>query len=164
MRRWLMLMVGLSFALGSVVFVAAQGTPPAATPGTDPCASPPAATPDADSTPAPGMPVDAAAATPAATLDACATPEASEVTIEMIEMAFVPATVAIPADTPVTFTLVTTGLAIHNFSIDALDVNVDVPPGQTDTVTITAPAGTYEIYCAIPGHTAAGMVGTLTVE
>ncbi len=110
------------------------------------------------------MPVDVAAATPVGIPDACATPEAGAVTIEMVEMAFVPATVAIPADTPVTFTLATTGLAIHNFSIEELDVNVDVPPGQTDTVTITAPAGTYEIYCAIPGHEAAGMVGTLTVE
>jgi len=41
----------------------------------------------------------------------------------------------------------------------------DLDPGQSDTVTFTAPAaGTYQIVCHIPGHTEAGMVGTLQVD
>ena len=31
-------------------------------------------------------------------------------------------------------------------------------------VTFTAAPGTYRFYCAIPGHTALGMAGTLTVR
>ena len=51
-----------------------------------------------------------------------------------------------------------------NFSIDELKVNVDIAPGQTGSVTITAPAGTYQFYFNLPGHKAAGMFGTLTVR
>jgi plastocyanin len=36
--------------------------------------------------------------------------------------------------------------------------------GETGTVTINAPAGTYEYYCSIPGHGQGGMVGTLVVQ
>ena len=34
----------------------------------------------------------------------------------------------------------------------------------TTDVTVSAPAGIYEFYCNLPGHKAAGMVGTLTVR
>ena len=108
--------------------------------------------------------MDVAAATPAGSTEGCATPGAGGLTVEMVDIAFRPADVVIPADAPVTVTLPNVGLALHNFSVDELDVSVDVPPGQTGSATITAPAGTYEFYCNVPGHKAAGMVGTLTVE
>ena len=34
---------------------------------------------------------------------------------------------------------------------------------STDTDTITLEAGTYTLYCDIPGHQSAGMIATLTV-
>jgi azurin len=38
-------------------------------------------------------------------------------------------------------------------------------PGETDTVTFTAPAaGTYDYICTFPGHAQAGMRGTLNVK
>jgi azurin len=38
-------------------------------------------------------------------------------------------------------------------------------PGESDTVTFTAPAaGTYDYICTFPGHALAGMHGTLTVK
>jgi azurin len=38
-------------------------------------------------------------------------------------------------------------------------------PGESDTVTFTAPAaGTYDYICTFPGHALAGMRGTLTVK
>lgn len=41
----------------------------------------------------------------------------------------------------------------------------EVEPGETKTVTFTAPeAGTYQVICAIEGHFDGGMTGTLTVE
>ncbi len=53
---------------------------------------------------------------------------------------------------------------LHNFAIDALDIDVDIAPGTTEMIVISAPVGVYEYYCNVPGHKQAGMIGTLTVE
>jgi uncharacterized cupredoxin-like copper-binding protein len=82
----------------------------------------------------------------------------------MVDIAFDPKALTIPANTDVTISLPNTGAAQHNFSIDELNISVDVPPGQTGSVTINAPAGTYQYYCNVPGHKEAGMFGTLTVQ
>jgi uncharacterized cupredoxin-like copper-binding protein len=83
------------------------------------------------------------------------------------DIAFEPTEITISAaDEPVTITMENTGAALHNFAIDALDIDVDVNPGETVTFEIpagTAP-GTYDFYCNVPGHKEAGMVGTLVVE
>lgn len=91
-------------------------------------------------------------------------PSSNQIAISMIDILFQPDSVTIPANTPVTLTLTNNGVLPHNFSVDSLHVSVDVAPGQTQTVTITAPAGTYQFYCNVPGHAEAGMVGTLTAE
>ena len=52
----------------------------------------------------------------------------------------------------------------HTFTIDKLDVDIRVPVKATRRVTLDAPPGTYRYYCAIPGHEAAGMKGTLVVS
>ena len=52
----------------------------------------------------------------------------------------------------------------HTFTVDKLGVNIRVPLGATRVVHFKAPPGTYEFYCAIPGHKAAGMKGTLVVS
>jgi steroid delta-isomerase-like uncharacterized protein len=103
------------------------------------------------------LPGPSAASTPAAAS------AAGGPTLEMVDDAFNPTTLAIAANTDVTVTLTNKGIAPHNVSIDALKISVDITPGATKTVTINAPAGTYEFYCNVPGHKAAGMVGTLTV-
>lgn len=108
-----------------------------------PPASPPPATPVAAASPAPGQPA---------------------VTVDLVDIAFQPKSFAIPATTPVVVTLRNTGVALHNFTIDTLHISVDVVPGETKQVTLNAPVGTYEYYCDVPGHKAAGMVGTLTVS
>ncbi len=51
----------------------------------------------------------------------------------------------------------------HTFTVDALDVDLWVPVRAERTVAFDAPPGTYEFYCRIPGHKAAGMRGTLTI-
>jgi plastocyanin len=39
-----------------------------------------------------------------------------------------------------------------------------VPQGQKSTFTVNLKAGNYTFFCAVPGHEAAGMKGTLTVK
>ena len=36
--------------------------------------------------------------------------------------------------------------------------------GGTKTLKLTLKAGAYTFYCSVPGHRAAGMQGTLTVQ
>jgi uncharacterized cupredoxin-like copper-binding protein len=53
----------------------------------------------------------------------------------------------------------------HSFDIDALNVHTSVSPGGQGLIAFTPEQpGTYSFYCAIPGHQAAGMEGTLIVE
>jgi uncharacterized cupredoxin-like copper-binding protein len=54
----------------------------------------------------------------------------------------------------------------HGIAIEGHGVDKDgkiVQPGSKSTVTATLKPGTYEYYCPVPGHKAAGMKGTLTV-
>jgi len=52
----------------------------------------------------------------------------------------------------------------HTFTIEDLDVNLNVPVnGERRTVFDAAP-GTYRVICRIPGHEGAGMVATLEVR
>lgn len=85
-------------------------------------------------------------------------------TITSFDIYYEPKEVTIPANTDVTITLPNDGVAAHDFSIDALNVEVALPPGETQTVVINAAPGSYEYYCNVPGHKEAGMVGTLIVE
>jgi len=110
-----------------------------------------------------------AGGTPGASPEASpsASPVAGEadVTVTMVDIAFEPNEFTIAADTDVVVFLLNDGALEHNFVIDELGVASEtVPGGGSTTVTINAPAGTYEYYCSIPGHREAGMVGTLTVE
>jgi len=52
----------------------------------------------------------------------------------------------------------------HTFTIDKLHVNLRIPEGGHRRVTFKASPGTYKFYCAVPGHTQAGMKGTLVVS
>ena len=53
----------------------------------------------------------------------------------------------------------------HSFDIDSLDIHVQLPAKSTTAVAVTPTGpGEIEFYCSVPGHVAAGMVGTLSVE
>jgi uncharacterized cupredoxin-like copper-binding protein len=107
-----------------------------------------------------GTPEASPAASPAATPGA----GGDEVIVESYDIYFEPEEVTIRAETDVTFVLPNHGSILHNFAIDALEVDVDIDPGATEETVINAPAGEYEYYCNVPGHKPAGMVGTLIVE
>ena len=116
--------------------------------------------------PAPA-PAGGAAPTPAPEGSPGAGGEAGDVatsdqfTVESHDIFFVPTEIEVPSDTEVTILLPNLGASPHNFSIDELDVSVDIAPGETKEVTINAPEGEYEYYCNVPGHKEAGMVGAL---
>ena len=50
----------------------------------------------------------------------------------------------------------------HTFSIEALEVDLEVPGGKATRVKFIAEPGTYEFYCAVPGHE--DMKGVLVVN
>jgi plastocyanin len=53
----------------------------------------------------------------------------------------------------------------HSFDIDELNVHAPMPAGKPALALFTPTTlGTYTFYCGVPGHTEAGMVGTLVVE
>jgi nitrite reductase (NO-forming) len=86
-------------------------------------------------------------------------------TIQMTEMKFTPNAFTVKSGDKVTIKLENKGTVLHNFSIDSLNIKQDVQPGDSKTVTFTAPAaGTLTFYCDQPGHEAAGMKGTITVQ
>jgi plastocyanin len=64
----------------------------------------------------------------------------------------------------ITLTLANEDLWWHTFTIDELDVDLNVPMGAERSITFAASPGEYYFYCAIPGHEALGMHGTLVVE
>ena len=151
-RRKLTIMIGALAGVPGIAFVAApNGIAQDASPEASPDASP-EASPEAS----PG-----------------ASPVAGEqVEIVSYDIYFEPKEVTIPADTDVTIVLPNEGVTLHNFSVDDNQnedlpfepIDIDIDPGATERVTINAPVGEYYFYCNVPGHEAAGMWGTLTVE
>jgi plastocyanin len=131
------------------------------------------------SSPAPddGIPASAEEACPTAGAGATAAPSTAPgpgptgsaaittVTIEAREFGFSPAAVTIPASGATRIVVKDAGRIVHNFTIDALGVQVVMSPGGSGEVTLVdLTPGTYQFYCSVSGHKEAGMVGTITVE
>lgn len=125
---------------------------------------------DPGHTAVPGTPTAGGVAPAEETREASAA--ATEVTIGSYDIYFEPKEVTIAADTDVTIHLPNHGVTLHNFSITDhnqfagvpnLGIDVDLPAGADETITVNAPAGDYYYYCNVPGHEAAGMFGTMHV-
>ena len=89
--------------------------------------------------------------------------EAGDIHLVAKNVAFTETEIATTAG-EVTVTLENKDLFWHTFTIEKLGVDLRVPIGAELPVTFEAPPGENEFICAIPGHTEAGMRGTLTVE
>lgn len=90
------------------------------------------------------------------------------VTVKAGELYFDPKTLEVPAG-EVTFTVVNEGAIEHNFVLrDGQGATVaEIPviaPGATERLSTRLAPGSYRIVCSFPGHTEAGMAGTLTVK
>ena len=99
----------------------------------------------------------------------------------MTDFAFDPNEFTVPAGKEITVQVTHHGTMEHSFIImkygtDAGDMfdeedkvnvfwEVDVQPGNSETVLFTAPEqpGTYQIICGMPGHLQSGMIGQLIV-
>lgn len=63
--------------------------------------------------------------------------------------------------------VVNEGMLEHDFIVDELDMATDLlQTGKEQTIKVPddAEPGEYTYYCSVPGHRAAGMEGTMTVE
>lgn len=87
------------------------------------------------------------------------------VTIELKDMRFHPQQLELEKDQPAGLFLINRDDHAHSFDIDAFDVHVTVP-ARSSVVAFVQPSerGEFYLYCAVPGHESAGMVGSLTVN
>jgi plastocyanin len=92
-------------------------------------------------------------------------------TLEIVgsdQFRYQPAEIRVKVHQQVAVRLRNAGVLVHDFVTrgQAVDGKLEAQPGQFATGTFTAAArpGTYEFYCAQPGHEQAGMNGTIVVE
>ena len=72
------------------------------------------------------------------------------------------------AGSSVALAVTNAGPTVHDLTIrDAkgkvLGETADLKPGTSETLTVDLPAGSYTIFCSLPGHESLGLKGTLTV-
>jgi len=86
--------------------------------------------------------------------------------VEAKEYQFTPSTLSVPAG-EVTFQIHNAGTQEHEFEIfqgdKVVDEVEDIVPGISRDLTVTLAAGDYTFVCALNGHDAIGMKGTITV-
>ncbi len=110
----------------------------------------------------------ASASTGGAAAAGCGKPVCSttlKLETDPINLAFAVTSLSAPAG-KVTIVMTNMSPIQHNIAIDvpgAVQGKI-VSKGGVSTATATLKAGTYQYYCAVPGHRAAGMQGTLTVS
>lgn len=89
-----------------------------------------------------------------------------EITVVMDDFSFEPQEIRVKSGERVKFVIRNEGSVAHDWHVDALNLSTPlVAAGQTATYEFTAgAAGTYDSYCAEPGHEVLGMVGKLIIE
>jgi uncharacterized cupredoxin-like copper-binding protein len=94
------------------------------------------------------------------------TPSAAGSTVTATETEF---KIAVPSTSlkagKVTFDVKNDGKIEHDLAIKGMSAATKlIPPGGSATLTVTLKPGTYELYCSVPGHEAAGMKLNVTVS
>lgn len=87
--------------------------------------------------------------------------ESEAIDISAQDFAFAPASISGVAGEELTATITNTGSAPHTFTIDDLDVDVQLGAGEAATVSFTS-TGDDTFYCRF--HRSAGMEGTLSTD
>lgn len=94
--------------------------------------------------------------------EAAAAPHPQDVRMELANVKFIPSSLTVDAGL-VTFAVHNSDLFWHTFTVEGV-FNVDTPIEGRRRITVDLKPGTYEYICRVPGHTQAGMKGTLTVR
>ena len=112
----------------------------------------------------------ATTAPPATTATTPAAPATASVKVDADpsgQLAFVQKSLTAPAGADV-FVLTNDSSVPHNLEIEGNGVeagpSATVSGGEKAELKVTLKPGTYQFFCAIPGHREAGMEGTLTVQ
>ena len=116
-----------------------------------------------------GTPVPAASlgSVPAASASAASSAAATNATpITVKDFSLDPNTLAVRGT--VSLAVTNAGPTVHNVTIrdssgKVLGSTADLKPGEAATLTVDLPAGTYTMFCSLPGHESLGVKGTLTV-
>ncbi|MDX6541180.1 MAG: hypothetical protein QOI71_2790 [Gaiellales bacterium] len=124
-------------------------------------------------------PKAAATSAPAAATPATAAIAAGKVDVKLGEMFVRPNATVVKAG-KVTFTVANTGTIVHEMIISRTPVTLEssgkaseagsvgeVPerqPGTSGKVTVNLKAGSYQLFCNVPGHYAAGQHANITVK
>jgi plastocyanin len=87
---------------------------------------------------------------------------AAAVTVTATEFKFKLSKLSVPHWT-VVFTVVNKGKIPHDFKINGKKTAL-VKPGKSVKLSVTFKAGKFKYLCTVPGHSALGMKGTLTVK
>jgi plastocyanin len=131
-----------------------------AQPRAEPAPGAPGAQPEA--TPAPPV-TPGATATPVPT----ATPTYPKRTNVDLDEWFVRPSYRTLAAGPIDFNANNKGEDDHNLAVRGGGREygkLDVPPGESDVLTLTLGAGSYTLYCSLPDHEAAGMSANINVR
>jgi uncharacterized cupredoxin-like copper-binding protein len=109
------------------------------------------------------------AATPATTTGGGAAGGASTVDLTATDFKFDPSDPTVKAG-DVTFKMTNDGQVTHSLEIEDVtpghdqELEGDVSPGQSGTLTANLKPGTYEFYCPVDDHKQMGMEGEITVK
>lgn len=87
---------------------------------------------------------------------------AKEISMSSSNFSFSPKTLTLKEGQPVKITFANSGT--HTFTIDELGVNESLSGGSVTVEFTPSKSGTFEYYCAVPGHKERGMIGSLTVN
>jgi uncharacterized cupredoxin-like copper-binding protein len=94
---------------------------------------------------------------------------AETVQISETEFKIAPASASLPKPGKVTFIVKNAGKIQHDLAVQGPGVAASsktplINPGGNAKLTVSLRAGTYTLYCTVPGHRAAGMVAKLVVK
>ena len=118
-------------------------------------------------TPTPGASASAPAAAPTTSPTTAATAGADGTALEVLDFTIEPLTLTVGGPN-VVLDVSNAGPTVHNLTIrdDAgavLEATRDLREGESETITADLQAGSYVLFCSLPGHESLGMKGTLTV-
>lgn len=85
-----------------------------------------------------------------------------DISLESGYFFFKPNKLVLKKDQPVRITFKNQG--VHTFTVDELGLNFPLRDSSVTIEFTPSKTGTFEFYCAIPGHRQSGQVGTMVVE